>query len=547
MTINARSHLASRPEWLSSCRIKRAKSQPDDGFTLVELLVVMIIMPLIIGALSLGIIAVFSQQAKIAGRLSGSTDLQITNATYIRDVESAATVTNSPTPQDCGVVTAGITQLLGLTWSGGQTAVSYVEVLGTSGGSVGFTAQLERLYCANGDMTVPTSVQVVSSDVSTTLQQAPTILCIDVTAAGCTSPPYSGTANNVAQIAFALYIPESSTPFVLRASPRQGAGGNLSGSPNFFSPITLSSPTCGTVLTMNNNGYLYINVHGGTGNGFLTVESPCANTPPVATGGSNGGNLCVAAILTNVQPFPNPLFENPSTTQCPGPRTPPWFYFNNFYDPYSTLTPPTPPSSPGTCSLNNSQYSCSPGLYTAQSAKGSPASGNTFSPGTLPNFKNNYSILFSGGNYGFNTGQPVTIPNGSTTTFQYGTYDFMSAQGADALDVAANSGVTVFGDGALFYAPSGNISFNNNNFVKLVPNPLYLGVSIWDGPRPTCPSSPSPYSTLTLSNNVNNNYGGVYIPCGEIQTKQQGALTTTFIVASSASFYENTTINVTTP
>ena len=516
----------------------------DSGFTLVELLVVMIILPMIIGALSLGIIAVFSQQAKVSGRLAGSVDLQVTNATYIRDVESAGTVTVGSTPVACGGVTAG-TQLLGLTWSGGQTAVSYVEVAGASGGSLGFTAQLERLYCTNGDNGVPTSVQVVSSDVSTTQQQPPTVTCIDPNA-NCPSP-YNGTANNVASIDFAVYVPDSVTPFDMVASPRQGAGGNLSGTPNFFSPITLSSPTCGTVLTVNNNGHLYINVNNGQGNGFLTVNSPCANTPVVASGGSNQGYLCVAAILTNALPLGS--YTNPTASGCPpnDQQSPPWFYFDNFYDPYTVLQAPTQldSSSYGTCTLNGKRYECSPGYYDTQLPTGT----GTFSPGQIPQFKNNYSILFTGGTYEFHTGYPLTIPNGSTTTFQYGTYQFDSSVGANALNVASNNGITVFGDGALFYAPQGNISFGNNNTVDLVANPYYLGVSIWDGPKvaPACPTNPSPYVSLSLSNNGNDTYGGVYIPCGEVLTNQVGAMTATFIVAGTASFNENTTINVTTP
>ncbi len=533
-----RIRIASRPQRPPDVRQLSDSHVRERGFTLVELLVVMIILPVIIGALSLGIIAVFSQQARLSGRLAGSVDLQVTNATYIRDVESSSTVTIGSTPIACGAGATG-TQLLGLTWSGGQTGVSYVEVTGTSGSSLGFTAQLERLYCTNGDNAVPSSVQVVSSDVSPTLQQVPTVTCIVST--NC-STPYNGTANNVASIHFSIYVPDSASPFAMVASPRQGAGGNLSGSPNFFSPITLTSPTCGTVLTVNNNGHLYINVHGGQGNGFLTVNSPCANTP-VSAGGSSQGYLCVAAILTNVLPLGS--YTNPTAGGCPGAQTPPWYYFNNFFDPYANLQTPPVPSSSGTCTLSGHRYACSPGLYTVQSNTGT----GTFAQGTLPNFKNNYSILFTGGAYAFDTGSPVTIPNGSTTTFQYGTYTFESSNSMDALNVAANNGITVFGDGSLFYAPQGNISFGNNNTVDLVANPYYLGVSIWNGPKvgTGCPTNPSPYVTLGLSNNSNDTYGGVYVPCGEIVTNQVGAMNATFIVAGTASFNENTTINVTTP
>ena len=550
MTEDLRIRVARRPPVRRDALQPREAHSREHGFTLVELLVVLIILPMIIGALSLGIIAVFSQQAKVSGRLAGSVDLQITNATYIRDVESANWVTTGSTPIACGGVTMG-TQLLGLTWSGGQTSVSYVEVPNTSGATVGFTDQLERLYCTNGDNGVPSSVRVVSSDVSPTLQQVPTVTLVG--SATSDPYPYSGTANDVASVDFEIYVPDSTNAFAMVASPRQGAGGNLSGSPNFFSPITLSSPTCGTVLSVNNNGTLYINVNGGTGNGFLTVNSPCASTAPVSSGGSSSGTLCVAAIFTNVAPLPTSEYSNPSTRPSGCPSSVPYNYYGSFTDPYAALVTPSEinPTDTGTCTLSNSQYTCTPGYYGSQQSKKT----ETLTAGMVPKFENGDSILFTGGAYEFSTGSPVTIPNGSTVTFQYGTYYFNSSNPGNAFDVASNSSVnsgsTVFGNGALFYAPYGNISFGNNSTVDLVANPNYLGVSVWDGPKASAcqPGSnlPSPYVTLGLSNNGNDTYGGLYVPCGEISTGQVGALNATFIVASSASFANNTTIIVTTP
>ena len=530
-------------------------SRSESGFTLVELLVVLIILPLIVGALSLGIITVFSQQAKITGRLSGSMDLQTMNATFVRDVERATFVTNSSSPQSCG--TTG-TQLLGLAWNPYQvngstlylTSVSYVEVPNTGGATKGFSAQLERLYCTNGITSVPSSTLVVSSDVSTATvpatgqtPQGPPIICQNSVSSGtCSaSPAFSGSAAQVAEVDFPVQVPLSSQSFDLVAAPRQGAGGNLATITNFFTPIVLTSPSCGTVLTVNNNGYLYINVNGGTGNGVLTVESPCANSVP-NSGSTGQGNICVSAILSGAEPLGT--FTNPSNTQCPGPKTPPWYYSNNFTDPYSALQVPPDPVSTGTCTVKSNKYTCSAGSYSTLSstvASGSSKNG-TFAPGALPNFPNNATVIFTGGAYSF-VGITPTLPNGSSATFYLGTYKFMNS--GTAFDVAANNGSAITGDGALFYAPNGDINFGNNDTVNLTPNPGYLGVSIWDGPRPSCP--PSPIVSLTVANNGSDNYGGIYVPCGNIATQNVGALTATFIVASTASFNENTTINVTTP
>ena len=551
--MNTRSHLDARRLDHSHRGVQGRKTRPDAGFTLVELLVVMIIMPLIIGALSLGIIAVFSQQAKVAGRLSGSMDLQTLNAQYIRDVESAAYVTNDATQPQCG--TTG-TQLLGLAWNPHQvngatqylTSVSYVEVPTGGGGTPNFNAQLERLFCTNGITSVPSSTQVVSSDVSTATvpstgqtPQGPPIICQGtVSTSNCTTATFSGLAAKVAEVDFPLQVPLSTQPFDLVATPRQGAGGNLASFSNFFTPIVLTSPSCGTVLSVNNNATLSINVDGQMGNGVLTVESPCAN--PIANntgngGSSNGsGSICVSAILSGSLSLGS--FTNPSGA-CPGPQTPPWYYSRDITDPYTGLQVPPDPAGPGTCVLQGNTYTCSAGSYSTLA--GSKAT--TFQPGQLPAFTNNSTIIFTGGAYSF-SGITPTFPNGSTVTFDLGTYKFLSS--GTAFDASSNSkGTTINGYGALFYAPSGDITFGNNDVVSLTPNPGYLGVSIWDGPRPSPDCSQSP--TLTVSNVGKDSYGGIYVPCGEIATGNVGALTATFIVAGTASFNQSTVINVTSP
>lgn len=558
MKVFVPSHLATRLTPTSRRGLPGAKSQPEGGFTLIELLVVMIILPLIIGALSLGIIAVFSQQAKIAGRLSGSMDLQTLNAQYIRDVESASYVTNDATQPLCG--TTG-TQLLGLAWNPYRvsgttqylTSVSYVEVPTSSGGTPNFNAQLERLFCINGNTSIPASTKVVSSDVSTATvpstgqtPQGPPIICQGtVSSSNCSTATFSGLASKVAEVDFPLQVPLSTQSFDLVATPRQGAGGNLASFSNFFTPIVLTSPSCGTVLSVNNNATLSINVNHQKGNGVLTVESPCANPITNDTGGGGGGgngsgSICVSAILSGSTQLGT--FTNPAGA-CPGPRTPPWYHSDDITDPYTALQVPPDPTGSGTCTYSGNTYSCSAGSYTAQS----PASSGTFAPATLPTFKKNSTIIFTGGAYSFGSlSLPVTptFPNGSTVTFYLGTYKFMSS--GTAFDASSNSrGTTIIGDGAMFYAPNGDITFGNNDVVTLTPNPGYLGASIWDGPRPSPSCSTSP--TLTVSNVGQDSYGGIYVPCGEIATGNVGALTATFIVAGTANFSQSTVINVTSP
>ncbi len=552
MTSSKTTDCRARPVKVALRGVIRANSRNTGGFTLVELLVVMIILPLIVGALSLGIIAVFSQQAKVAGRLSGSMDLQTLNAQYIRDVESATYVTNDATRPLCG--TTG-TQLLGLAWNPYQlngvtqylTSVSYVVIPTGSGGTPNFNAQLERLFCENGISSVPVSTRVVSSDVSTASNpltgqsvQGPPIICLGtVSSSNCATGTFSGLASQVAQIDFQLQVPLSAQPFELVATPRQGAGGNLANFANFFTPIVLTSPSCGTVLSVNNHATLSINVDGQMGNGVLTVESPCANpiSNNTGTGGGNGsGSICVSAILSGSTALGT--FTNP-TGSCPGPQVPPWYYSDNITDPYTALQVPPIPTADGTCVFQGNTYTCSAGKYDSQST----ALDGT-GQGVLPTFRKNSTIIFTGGDYSFASGVTPTFPNGSAVTFDLGTYSFLNT--GTALDASGNNkGATIIGNGALFYAPNGDITFGNNDQVTLTPNPGYLGASIWDGPRPSPSCAESP--TLTVSNVGKDSYGGIYVPCGEIATGNVGSFTATFIVAGTANFSQSTVINVTSP
>src|SRR5580693_6286588 len=126
---------------------RRRRREFDDGFTLVELLIVTTVLPLIIGALSVGLISVFSLQSGVASRLANTTDAQVVAANYQSDIQGTADITtaSSSTPQ-CDAPSGAIgTQLLGLESNVGsptQTVISYVSVPVVSGSTT--TYALER-------------------------------------------------------------------------------------------------------------------------------------------------------------------------------------------------------------------------------------------------------------------------------------------------------------------------------------------------------------------------------------------------------------------
>ena len=233
----------------------------DQGFTLIELLIVTAVLPLIIGAISLGLIAIFSMQSGVASRINHSADAHVVAVNYQKDVASAAEVTTSgaATPL-CGVSngqkvsiegTSNWTLLLGLesdldTQGDFLTSISYIEVPITSGTST--TYSLLRLYCANGthdptaEPSIPNSTSILAYDL-TNNQLSPNVTCVSgVTIAECSAVSSQWfDAKNVSQVTFTVNDPKNNFPYTLVASPVASQPSTIAGSP----VTTLTSTSCG--------------------------------------------------------------------------------------------------------------------------------------------------------------------------------------------------------------------------------------------------------------------------------------------------------------
>jgi prepilin-type N-terminal cleavage/methylation domain-containing protein len=141
---------------MSRLRRKHAES----GFSLIELLVVLAVLPIIVAALSIAIIAILNLQGSTTNSLADSADAQTVSAYYEQDVQSASNITTSASATPCGPGT----QILGLEWNLNpqtgqyQSVVSYVEV-GTAP-----NLSLVRQFCAAGPSATPTSRSYVSHD-----------------------------------------------------------------------------------------------------------------------------------------------------------------------------------------------------------------------------------------------------------------------------------------------------------------------------------------------------------------------------------------------
>jgi prepilin-type N-terminal cleavage/methylation domain-containing protein len=143
----------------------------ERGFTLIELLIVMIVVPIIIGAMSVSLISVFSLQSSVASRLGGSADSQVVTTNFTTDIQGAVTITTSSTQSQCGTGT----QVLGIELGSGQY-LSYNEVLQSDG-----SYNLVRSLCrdsAPADLLAPTSVQSLGFNMEQPCTPTVTLNCL---------------------------------------------------------------------------------------------------------------------------------------------------------------------------------------------------------------------------------------------------------------------------------------------------------------------------------------------------------------------------------
>ena len=230
------------PSILKQTRHARNAPRSDGGFTLIELIIVSLITPIIIGALAAGLVAVFSLQSSAASRLSDTGDSQVVLASYEPDVQSAQTITTATqgSPQ-CGTGT----EMLGMEWNLDattgfyQTVVSYVEV--ANGSSNPTTVNLVRQFCkGNGTTEVGPSTLVSSSILSYDLPQnqvAPVVSCNPTIACANISTQYITTAP-VTNVSFGITEPKSNYSYTMVATPSAAAAVIDTGSPITSSTLT---------------------------------------------------------------------------------------------------------------------------------------------------------------------------------------------------------------------------------------------------------------------------------------------------------------------
>ncbi len=231
----------------------------EDGFTLIELVIVVVVLPIVIGGIAAALL-VFGLQNSVQNRIGNSNDQLVSTSTFNKDVQSAQQIETVTSPPACGAAVTGQTQLVGLQWgqdSTGayQTVVSYV-VVPTQATVAPYKAtnSLVRNLCTSGASTTPTSTRVISHDVA-----APVTSCPNSPNPACTVTfnPTGFIAPNTAwastQGLYGVFLnivaPGSSYTYTLSglpsAGPSTGAASQIQLAPN-PAGCNLASPNSGS-------------------------------------------------------------------------------------------------------------------------------------------------------------------------------------------------------------------------------------------------------------------------------------------------------------
>ncbi|HXY27048.1 MAG TPA: CshA/CshB family fibrillar adhesin-related protein [Acidimicrobiales bacterium] len=279
-----------RPWARLESRSRRAGS--DEGFTLIELIVVTAIMPLVFGAIAVAMISVLSTQNNVSSELTDQGDAQVISASYQTDVQSAAMITTDSTPTSPAPCESGSQyQVLGLQL-GNQSEITYAVVPIANGNTT--TYDLLRNFC---DGTDPMQSHVEARDVPSSMLQAGSnpvsIACLSG-AAACAltagTPAYVTSWQStvgITGVTFADTEPGSNYSFQLTAVPAASVSSTQ------LAQVVQPASTCGFALP-------------GTGTYASTlcfVDFTNWNTQTAAKGFScSGGAVPMSSTIANT-PF----------------------------------------------------------------------------------------------------------------------------------------------------------------------------------------------------------------------------------------------------
>ena len=269
---------------------RRSPSVDEDGFTMVELLIVLVVMPLIIGAIAATLITLVNDSAQPSNRISDSANAQTTGSYFLRDVQGAAKVTTYQTLFTSGTYSANSPQVCGPSAFPAQAA------------SLPAPKLLVALYRPAFDNSTPKSTATTSSpalDVAYWLQVDPEELTMSnpseaVIRYACTVSANTGVSTLATTVRVAsppagaftgtpITSISSSVPDILPAQFATAAAGgwtNLSSFTVTNSATSLSSTSPVTIQLVADSGFSI------TGTFVVTVSTTSGNQTVSCTGTS---------------------------------------------------------------------------------------------------------------------------------------------------------------------------------------------------------------------------------------------------------------------
>lgn len=295
---------------------RKRRQRGDVGFTLVELLIVVTILPLIVGGLAVGLLSVFSLQSSVSNRLGNTGDSQVVSSFFQNDVQSAAEITtaSSNSAAECGP--ANEVQLLGLEWNPFSTGGAYQNVVSYADVQAGSNYSLVRYSCSAGFSNTTYSTTTLSYNVdppcpATKCQGPATVSPSSVATAASTSWTLT---QPVTKVEFFLAEPSATETngnflYTLAAVPAASAavtgvgGGPIT--PATTTGCNFASPGTGTYAST----LCFVDFSSLTGNNLLAAEQGCLEMSVALPGGSTM-YFCIGITGVAIYPAPLPTWQN---------------------------------------------------------------------------------------------------------------------------------------------------------------------------------------------------------------------------------------------
>ncbi len=522
-------------------RPRRPPRRGEEGFTLIELLIVLVIMPLVVGAIAMVIITSLEDDQSVQGTVTDSSAATLASSYYVRDIESAGSVTTdasatSPAPCSAAGLSGSTSFLLGIQLQGTTptATVSYY----TWNPAPGAAPELVREFCAGGSQ----SHEILSDHLSSTNLPAPTVSCVSPTPTsiptGVMCTPNAGWTPTYMVSNVTLNVTQGCSGVVATCAPYQFT---LSGDPQSGVPIPPVNQPCGVITLLSPQNDINL---GGT---FIASEKLNAQGPIVLNSGYNTSGASNAAITSSFSLFSNVSVNATATSSCanvPAADAIGVYNCNNTSSSgastnfaacpasgqHTTVNDvtviPNPPVQISTGAAQNgitdpllawaSQQNVtnitSPKVTCPPKANMNCPSGLYASGLTIPN---NATVTFQAGPYEFGgsvncsgTQTSLCIQSNDTVNFGSGSYTFLNG-----IDVSG-SGSALAGGGVFFYVKGGETNLGNyfsSTSVQLsasAGNPVLLWQDGGDNDQVVL-SSPNTNATNTMA-------GEIYAPSAQV-------------------------------